>query len=176
MKTKLISTTVLSALFFASCEKSETVAVAPAADPAFERFFTEKPLGDAQPIHVARTTAKPGDEITLEGQVMGRENVFVNDRAAFILGDPAKLTPCNEMPDDPCETPWDACCDSKELKREGTASIQLVDQDGRVLEGDIKGTSGLKELSSVTVTGTVAPQSTEDALIVNAARIHVSEP
>ncbi len=176
MKTNLISIVALGALFLVSCKKTDPVAAAPAADPAFERFFSEETLKDARPIHIARTTAQAGDEITLEGLVMGRENVFVNDRAAFILGDPAKLTPCNTVPGDSCKTPWDACCDTQEVKREGTASIQLVDEDGRVLKGDLKGTSGIKELSSVTVTGTVAPQSTEDALIVNATRIHVSEP
>jgi hypothetical protein len=62
------------------------------------------------------------------------------------------------------------------LKLEGTASIQIIGEDGRVLEGNLKGTKGIKELSSVIVSGKVAPQSTPDALIVNATLIHVSEP
>lgn len=181
MKTRYhIITAAFAAFALISCEKpeSETTATTQttATDPALAKFFTDEEMADAQAIHTARTTAKPGDEITLKGEVMGRETVFTEGRASFILGDPEKLTTCDKIPGDKCETPWDACCDSSELKRVGLASIQIVGEDGRVLEGNLKGTKGIKELSSVTVTGTVAPQSTEDALIVNATKIHVTEP
>jgi hypothetical protein len=178
MKMKPILTIVLASLAMVACEKqaAETTVSETLPDSAFEKYFTDESIPDAEAIHIARTTAKPGEEIILSGLVMGREKVFVDGRASFILGDPSKLTPCNKMPDDHCETPWDACCDNKELKLEGTASIQIAGEDGRVLNGNIRGTKGLKELSTVTVAGKVAPQSTPDALIVNATAIHVSEP
>lgn len=174
MKNTTILILAFAALAATSCEKSEIVTVKPTApNPAFEAYFTNEPLPDAKAIHVARTTAAPGDEIVLSGRLMGREQIFVDGRASFVLGDPNKLTPCNEMPDDNCTTPWDACCDSKELKREGIASIQILGEDGRVLSGILKGTKGLKELSKVTVQGTVAENSTEDNLVVNATKIFV---
>jgi hypothetical protein len=175
MKTKHLL--AIAALALASCEKHESAATAPTASDtaALDAYFTADPIADPQAIHVARTTAKPGDKIVIKGLVMGREKVFVDGRASFLLGDREKLTPCNEMPGDECPTPWDACCDSKEAKREGIASIQIVGEDGRVISGSLKGTKGLKELSAVTVTGTVAEQSTPDALIVNATKIHVGE-
>jgi hypothetical protein len=132
-------------------------------------------LPDAQSIHIARTTAKPGDTITLKGEVMGREKVFVDGRAAFTLGDPDKLTTCNKMPGDTCTTPWDACCDSKELKRIGIASIQILGEDGRVISSELKGVNGLKELSSITVSGVVDQSSTEDNFVINAKQIHVEK-
>ena len=144
-----------------------------AAPPSFEAWFTATPPADPQAIHLARHQVQPGDEITLSGRVMGRTSVFVEGRAAFILGDPEKLTPCNEIPGDECPTPWDVCCDTKEAKREGTATIQIAGEDGRVLSGSLKGVGGLTELSRVIVQGTVDRASSAEALIVNARAIHV---
>jgi len=175
MKNTLILSTALALFALNSCKESEITVTEETVTPSasFGKYFTDEELTDAQDIHVARTTAKPGDKITLKGEVMGREKIFVDGRASFIMGDPTKLTTCDKMPGDNCTTPWDACCDSKELKKVGIASIQIVDEDGRVLDGDIKGTDGLKELSTITVTGTVAENSTEDNLVVNATRIRV---
>jgi hypothetical protein len=176
MKTKHLL--AIAALALASCGKKQTAAsvenVPPAA--ALEAHFTDQPIADPQAIHVARTTVKPGDAIVIKGLIMGREKVFVDGRASFLLGDREKLTPCNAIPDDECPTPWDACCDSKEAKREGIASIQIVDADGRVLTGGLKGVKGLKELSAVTVSGTVDESSTAENLVVNAQSIYVSKP
>jgi hypothetical protein len=106
---------------------------------------------------------------------MGREKVFVDGRAAFILGDPEKLTTCDKNPGDSCATPWDACCDSKELKRIGIASIQILGEDGRVIASELKGVNDLKELSSITVSGVVDQSSTEDNFVINAKQIHVEK-
>lgn len=178
MKTRChLLTAAFAAFTLSSCDKPGTSTSSPEIPPSvLDRYFTAEPLPDAMAIHIARNIAKPGDEITLKGEVMGRENVFVGGRASFILGDPEILTTCDKMPDDKCVTPWDACCDSKELKRVGLASVQILGEDGRVLSEDIRGANGMKELSSVTLTGTVAEGSTAENLIVNATRIHVSEP
>ena len=176
MKTKYLL--AIAVLALASCEKKERTAAienAPSA-AAFDAHFTDQPIADPQAIHLARTDAKPGDEIVIHGLIMGRGKVFVDGRASFLLGDREKLTPCNVMPGDECETPWDACCDSKEAKREGIASIQIVDAEGKVLSGGLKGVKGLKELSAVTVSGTVDQSSTAENLVVNAKVIHVTKP
>lgn len=173
MRTPLI----LAAVFLiASCkEQSPPVATAPATGPNAEvtAILAAAPSGEAKAIHVVRTTAKPGDEITLSGRIMGNSKPFVEGRAAFILGDPALLTPCNEIPGDECETPWDCCCDSKEDKKAGIATIQIAGPDGRVLKEGIEGVGGLAKLATVTVTGKVAEGSSADSLVVNATAIHV---
>lgn len=155
-----------------SCEKPAATQASSTPSVSLEAWFTDTAPADPQPIHQLRTTAKPGDTVTLSGLVMGREHPFVEGRAAFILGDPAKLTPCNKNPDDHCTTPWDACCDTPELKKEGTATIQIT-ENGRVLKQPLKGQHGLKELSTVTLTGTVDQASTPEALIINATALHV---
>lgn len=141
---------------------------------ALDAFFAAKPPASAGEIHAIRATAKPGDTVALTGLVMGRDQPFVDGRAAFVLGDRSILTPCNEKPGDNCETPWDTCCNTPEEKQRATATIQLLGPDGRVLKQGLKGTHGLTELSAVTLTGTVDKASTPEALIINATQLHVA--
>ncbi|WAC20298.1 hypothetical protein OVA24_02755 [Luteolibacter sp. SL250] len=172
----MVSCSVPAFLFLASCKKEKVVEFVPAETQSIEPFFTKTAPADPQPISAVRTTAKPGEQVTVSGLVMGREKPFVDGRAAFVLGDPSKMTPCNKMPgEDHCKTPWDACCDTPEAKREGSATIQLVGVDQRVIKRSLKGEYGLKELSSVTLTGTVDKASTPEALIINATALHVTE-
>lgn len=161
----------------AACKEKETSSAATTAvaapSSALQSVLATKPTGEALQIHVARTTAKPGDEITLGGRIFGTETPFVGGRAVFTLGDATILKACNEMPDDKCATPWDSCCNSKEEKKVALATVQIIGADGRVLKEEIEGVNGLKKLGSVTVTGKVAEGSTPDSLIVNATAIRV---
>jgi hypothetical protein len=177
MKTKTTCLLLASAVLLVSCDKKSAP---PAADvstsepsPALAAVLATSPAGEAKSIVAIRSTAKPGDEITVSGQIMGSKKPFVDGRAAFILGDPDVLTPCNEVPGDECETPWDACCDSPEDKKRATATIQIVGVDGRVLKEPIEGVGGLKNLAKVTVSGKVAEGSSADLLIVNASALGV---
>jgi len=167
----------LCALLLAGCGDRESAADtgSPPSSPALDAVFVDAAPADAKAIHVVRTTVKPGDELTVSGLVMGAMAPFVSGRAAFVLGDPEKLTPCNQRPDDECETPWDACCDSKEDIRAGTATIQVIGDDKRVLKTSIEGANGLTKLSRVVVQGTVAEGSSADALVINATAIYVAK-
>jgi hypothetical protein len=165
---------IASIVLFASCGKTSTsTTAAPAKEPSstLTAVLAAAPQGEPKAIAAARTSAKPGDEITLRGKIMGNAKPFVDGRAVFILGDPDVLTACNETPGDNCETPWDVCCDSPEDKKRGTATIQIVGADGRVLKEPVEGIGGLANLASVTVTGKVAESSTPELLIVNASAI-----
>ena len=177
MKTRPICLLIASALLFVSCGEKSPQSTADVSvnkpSPALAAVFAASPTGEAKSIVAIRSTAKPGDEITVSGRIMGAVKPFVNGRAAFILGDPEVLTACNEVPGDECETPWDACCDSPEDKKRATATIQIVDTDGRVLKEPIEGVGGLQNLSRVTVSGKVAEGSSSDLLIVNASAISV---
>lgn len=172
MKTTCIL--IASIAFLASCkEKTATTMTAPAKGPsaALSAVLAAPPQGEPKAIAALRSTAKPGDEITLSGKIMGNAKPFVDGRAVFILGDPDVLTACNETPGDNCETPWDCCCDSPEDKKRGTATIQVVGADGRVLKEPVEGVGGLKNLATVTVTGKVAEGSSAELMLVNATAI-----
>lgn len=182
-KTNCIAIVLAASAFLVSCGKkdsatqtSEAPAAATATAPSatLTAVLAAAAAGEPKAIHTLRTSAKPGDEVTVNGKVMGNEKPFVDGRAAFILGDTEVLTACNENPDDKCSTPWDNCCDSKEDKKRGTATIQVVDGDGRVLKEPIEGAGGLAKLSNVTVTGKVAEGSSADLLIINASAIKVA--
>lgn len=161
-------------LALAACgEKKTTGQAAPAADASLAKVFTTTAPANPATIHEARKAVKPGDEIVLSGRVMGNEQPFVAGRAAFILGDPALLTACNERPGDECKTPWDNCCDTAEAKRDGTATVQVLGADGRVAKGTLEGVGGLAKLSKVVVAGKVAPGSSPESLVINATAIHV---
>jgi hypothetical protein len=164
-----------------SCDKKDATTEAPASSTpvatapsaTLTAVLAAAAAGEPKAIHTLRTSVKPGDEVTVSGKIMGNEKPFVDGRSAFILGDTEVLTPCNENPDDKCSTPWDNCCDSKEDKKRGTATIQVVDVDGRVLKEPIEGAGGLAKLSNVTVSGKVAEGSSADLLIINASAIQV---
>jgi len=174
MKMKTAFVALATAALLASCEKKETTAIAPttsAPSATLSAVLDTAPTGEPKPIHLIRATAKPGDEITVSGKIMGNAKPFVDGRSAFILGDPAVLTSCNEDPTDKCTTPWDTCCDSPEDKKRGIATIQIVDADGRVLKESVEGIGGLVNLANVTVSGKVAEGSSADSLIINALSI-----
>lgn len=178
MKTHITCLWVVPAIFLAACkENASNPSAAPAAETsaALSAVLENPPTGEAKPIHIVRTSAKPGDEVTLSGRIMGNAQPFVEGRAAFILGDPEVLTACSDTPGDNCETPWDACCDSPEDKKKGIATIQVIGADGRVLKESIEGAGGVEKLATVTVTGKVAEGSSPDLLIVNAAAIRVGK-
>lgn len=165
-------------IFLAACkEKPANAPATPVAETsaALSAVLATPPAGEPQAIHLVRAVAKPGDEITLSGRIMGHAQPFVEGRAAFILGDPAVLTACNDTPGDNCETPWDTCCDSPEDKKRGIATIQIVGDDGRVLKESLEGMGGLEKLATVAVTGKVAAGSSPDLLIVNARAIRAGK-
>ncbi len=165
---------LIAAALLASCKEKPTQAAAPpakAASAALTAVLATPPTGEPQSIHLVRSSAKPGDVVTLSGRIMGNATPFVEGRAAFILGDPDILTACNDTPGDKCETPWDVCCDSPEDKKRGIATIQIVDAEGRVLKESVEGVGGLEKLATLTVTGKVAEGSSADLLIVNARAI-----
>ncbi len=172
MKKEIIAVMILGGLIVGCSDKIEKpmVAVAPTPD-----VFVAAPLtGTPTPIPQARNEFKPGEEILLQGAVVGVLKPFVDGRAVFVLGDEGTITPCNAMDEDHCRTPWDACCDPREVRAAGTATIQVLGDNGKVLTHGLKGVGGLRELSRVTVRGVVAPMSSAQAFVVNATAIHVA--
>jgi hypothetical protein len=167
-----------AALVVAGCGRQTedtTLEGAPTEVPsALAGIFADVASGETMPaIPELRRTAGPGDEVVLEAKVMGTTTPFVDNRALFVVGDEGTLISCDIRHSDGCQTPWDNCCDAPEAVRAGTATIQVVDDEGNVLRHGIKGISGLKELSRVRVAGTVAANSTPAAFIINASKIQV---
>ena len=149
-----------------------TITAASAAELPADLVVAEAPVG-ALSVVDARAQAKPGEPISVRGYVGGRAKPFVDGRAMFVLADPAKAQPCDAVPGDSCPTPWDACCASREDIKAGTATVQVVGADGKVMAASLAGVGGIKPGSRVVVSGTVARASSDQVLIIDAAKLYV---
>ena len=136
-------------------------------------FLKEAPAGAGQ-VAALKITAKEGDEIVLRGQIGGQEkDVFNASRAMLMLAD-MKLVPCNKIPGDKCETPWDFCCVPVNERNKSLAIVQIVDEKGKLLKATLKGAAGLDHLSVLVVKGKVAKNEAGN-FIVNASGIYVEK-
>ena len=131
-------------------------------------LFTKEKPQDTISITQARSL-QPGSIVKVHGQIMGHRKPFTEGRASFIIGDPEKISVC----EDACGAPWDCCCDDKKTRAAATLSIQVLNQDGNVIKATLKGHGGLKELRKVVVTGKVAPGSNDQFMVINAQEIYV---
>jgi hypothetical protein len=173
---KLI-TTLASGLFLVltSCSEEKQAADSPAPQKEESLSAVLLDTAPADPVDIAemRKSAKPGEAVTFTGSLIGKNTIFMDNRAVMVMGDPKKLTACNLIPGDECETPWDVCCDDYELIKDSIVTVQVVDEDGKPLQAGLKGLGGMAELSAVTVTGEVAEGSSAENMVVNASGIFV---
>lgn len=137
------------------------------------RLLDTRPEG-AIAVKAAREQLKPGDAATVYGQIGGVDQPFLEGYAGFVIGD-TEILFCNEMGDDHCPTPWDACCEDPDKVKQSRASVQFVDAEGRILQGSLKGFAGLNGLSHVVVKGRVAQSSSSENLVIEAREIYTGE-
>lgn len=156
-------------------DKPETESTDQSNSPLDSFLVAEAPASPAQ-ISSVFADPTPGKEIVLSGEVMGRMDTFIDGRAMVVLGDPTKITPCNRIPGDSCPTPWDVCCDDPDVIKKSIATVQFLDENGRVMKAGLKGYQGIKELSFLTVKGKIAEGSNENNLLVTASAFHVTDP
>jgi len=178
MKYTTLILTVCSALALISCGEKKTTEADSSSpghtgDATLESIIVKAEPAGAKSITEVRKSVEVGKEVTLSGKIMGRSDPFVEGRALFMLGDPAVITSCDLRPGDSCVTPWDVCCDDNEDITAATATIQVVDANGKPLKQGLKGVNGIKELSKLVITGTIAEGSNANNLLINATAIYV---
>lgn len=165
---------LLAAVFFLSaCEKASSPAPKPqpaAALPA--TLMLANAPSDAKPVEDAKSAARVGEIVTISGKIGGMMKPFAEDRAVFTLVGPG-IPSCADTPGDTCTTPWDYCCETSEDIAAHAATINVVDDSGKVIKATLKGVGGMKELSTVTVVGKV--RAIEGAsLVIDAQGIFVA--
>ena len=94
------------------------------------------------------------------------------NRAILTLLDSSVKT-CDQMPGDSCKTPWDACCEPPETIQANTATIQIVDADGKPLKTTLRGANGIEPLKEVTVVGKVKEAGGANTLVIDATGLYV---
>lgn len=156
-----------------SCERSAppTQPSGQTASPAVvelppDLWLTAEPA-DAVSVRAARLDAAPGREVAVRGRIGGRREPFVAGSAVFQLVDKA-LPMCNEKHGDVCPTPWDYCCESREDVLASSATVQVVDEQGRPLRVGLQGRNGLNPGAEIIVTGTVASDESAETLVLTA--------
>ncbi len=163
----LILSSVVLAGIFIGCSKD-----ASPSEPADVQAEENSEVWLAQAPEHAKSVAEarslqPGEDVVVQGVIGGVVSPFSDEFAVFVLGDDSLLY-CDEMGEDHCKTPWDACCEDADLRKNSIASIQFLDAEGFPVEQSAKESFGLKELDEITVKGFVAEGSTSNNLIITA--------
>ncbi len=124
----------------------------------------------AQSITKAKATAAEGDRIVMRGRIGGRAHPITEGSPVFTLVD-LSLPYCGQEVEDGCPVPWDYCCESPEIIAANSATVQIVDADGRPITQDLK-RQGLKPLDELVVIGDVAARPSEIVLTVRATGVY----
>ena len=161
----------MSSIKCAAIALSVLAFAASAADLPASLFLKESPA-KADNVAELKKTVKAGDEVVMRGQIGGQaKDVFNASRSVFMLAD-MKMVPCNKLPGDKCETPWDFCCVPLTEKSANVALVQVTDEKGRPVKTTLKGVNGLDHLSVVVVKGKVKSNDAGN-LLVNATGIYI---
>jgi len=179
-RTALLMTSLV--LLAAACDRSTPAPAAPIQPtPATEPtratvvalptgLVVRAELPQASGLGEVMREAKVGDRVVFAARIAGRADPFVNGRAMMVVSDP-KLLPCNEREDDQCATPADLCCETRETLRTNTATVQVVDAQGRAIPLGLAGVEGLAALDHVVIEGVLTERGDEGGFVVNATRV-----
>ena len=117
-------------------------------------------------VSKARETATDGGDITVEGRLKD----FVDGKAVFTMVD-GSIPSCLED-DSHCKTPWDYCCVSPSKISANSATVKLVGDDGKALNGNLQGVNSIDHLSTVVVTGKAVKDDAGN-LTINANKVYL---
>jgi hypothetical protein len=138
-------------------------------DNAANKFLLDKEPDAAIDVLALRADAKDQQDVVVVGRIGGRRDPWIKGTAAFPIVD-RSLRPCNEIPGDTCETPWDYCCETN--LAEATALVRLVDASGATIKQNPKELLNLKELQTVVVKGK-AKRDDEGNVTVLVSQLHI---
>ncbi len=168
---RLIPLSLMTVLMLSGCAKEESPSGSSANGASATWLLASEPEG-ALSVSDARATVKEGDTVAVRGRIGGRREVLTPGSAVFTLID-LGLPHCGENPDDACQTPWDYCCEAQETITANAATVQIVDQAGQGVSGDLR-TAGLSELDEVIVVGTVGPRPNDSVLTIRATGVFIA--
>jgi len=134
-------------------------------------ILTEEPE-NVKNVADAKKDVSAGETVAVRGRIGGSSRPFVDGRAVFTIVGEGPLA-CSDIPGDACKMPWDYCCVPRNEIRKHSATIQIVDENGAPLRTSIKGRRGIRELSDLTIVGTVV-STARGSLILKAEGIYVN--
>jgi hypothetical protein len=134
------------------------------------KYLLEKQPKEAQDVDAVREDAKDQQDVTVVGRIGGRANPWVKNVAAFSIVDRSRK-PCNEIPGDTCQVPWDYCCEPDLAK--STLLVMFYDQNGKLVKEDARKLLGVDELDTVIVQGRAKRDKAGNVSIL-ASKLYVS--
>ncbi len=166
---------LLGLLVIAGCGDAEEAATttdtgaatAPAIDGS-QYLLDAEPEG-AMDVIAARKDAKDDAEVVIVGRIGGKVDPWVDGMAVFNIAD-TSATPCNEIPGDKCQVPWDYCCETDLGKK--ILLVEFHGDDARPLPAGAKGLFNVKELDTVVIQGK-AKRDADGNLTVLASKMFV---
>ena len=169
---KFMAMLVVAAVAIAGCGRKESKPVATNdASAAGAKYLTQDEPTGAQPVAEAMKAAEDQAEVTIVGRIGGEKEPWVEDLAAFMIVDPS-LKPCNEIPGDTCDTPWDYCCEKSETMQTHSVTVKFADEKGGVVPVDARKLFDLKPLQTVVVKGRLQKDKSGNMSVV-AEKMHV---
>lgn len=135
-----------------------------------EGLYLDSAPEGAKSIADLKASAEEGDEVVVRVVVGGREKPVVDGRASTIVVD-AGLNNLCLAEDDHCPTPWDYCCAPEDELNASMATLQVVDNKGKVLATAFG--EKVTPLSTLVVRGIVGPRPNDQLLTINATGIYV---
>lgn len=177
MKTVLhTAISAVLAMTLTGCDKSAPVAAddrssaTAKSEPQAPAWLLEQRPADAQSVGVLKSAAREGDTVVLRGRIGGSRSPMTASSAVFTIVD-SSLPTCADNPDDNCRTPWDYCCEPRDLLTANSATIQLVNAEGNPLAVDA--TTHLNPGDEIVVAGKIAPRPNNSVLVVQATAVYV---
>jgi len=160
---------VLSALTLTvGCAQPDTESSSATSTAGNAKYLVTSEPTDAMPVGVARESVENEQSVTVVGLIGGSRDPFVEGLAAFTIVDP-KVPYCAD--EEGCPTPWDYCCTQDQVKG-NIATVKVVDESDEPVTDDARQLLGVKELSTVVVTGT-AQRDDAGNLTVAATQVFV---
>jgi len=133
-------------------------------------FLASAPDAEPTTVEALKRSAEEGDEVVARVVVGGDMSPIVDGRASAIVVDTGVENICLSE-DDHCATPWDYCCAAPEEKTANMATLQVVNEQGRVIAADLS--DRIKPLSTLVVRAVVGPRPNDQVLTLNATGIYV---
>lgn len=118
-------------------------------------FLAKSEIPGAMDVTKARKSSEDQQEITVVGRIGGSLDPWVKGLAAFSIVDQS-ITACSDDTYEgeacSCETPWDYCCATDQLKG-SMALVKFVEADGKIVRHDAREIFDVSELQTVIVKG-----------------------
>ncbi|MCB9853274.1 MAG: hypothetical protein H6819_09285 [Phycisphaerales bacterium] len=176
---RLIAAMIGISVLFVACDGKSSGGGAPSADSSGEQssalptsMFVETAPANAIGVRKLKERGASSGEVVVRGRIGGRARPFVDGAAVFVLTD-AALKSCDQLHGDSCKTPWDYCCETPESMAANTATIQIVDENGKPIRESAEGRHGLMPLAKIVVRGEIASRSKDGNLVINARKIAI---